>query len=99
MAVPFLLGLVAAVTLGSASPTRRNINYVVHESREHTPAQWTKREDSPLNPNAALPLRFGLRQQNLHRMYEFLDSVSNPQSESYGQHWTQEQVASTFAPR
>ncbi|KAH8812884.1 Pro-kumamolisin, activation domain-containing protein [Xylogone sp. PMI_703] len=94
----WLLGILVITTLGATSTTRRYLNHVIHERREHTPPEWTKREDLPLNPNGALPLRFGLRQQNLHLIDEFLDSVSNPESKSYGQHWTHEQVASTFTP-
>ena len=94
-----LLGLLAVPALGSSSPTRRDVDYIVHESRGQVPTQWIKRSNLPIDPGSLLPLRIGLRQQNLHRLYEFIDSVSNPQSETYGQHWTLEEVTKAFRPR
>ncbi|KAG5346761.1 hypothetical protein C0989_000262, partial [Termitomyces sp. Mn162] len=43
-------------------------------------------------------MRFGLKQENLHRIEEMLLAVSHPQSPTYGQHWTPSAVVETFAP-
>jgi tripeptidyl-peptidase-1 len=68
----------------------------LHEKRTHLPAGWSRvrKHDSA----AILPLRFGLSQSNIHRIEEFLDDVSHPDSPNYGNHWTPSQIASTFAP-
>ena len=69
---------------------------VTHEKRETVHGQWTKvgraATDTPLI------LRIGLKQQNLERAEEFIHAISNPRSETYGQHWSPEQVAEVFAP-
>lgn len=84
----FLLPFVWAV-LGS-SPKR------VFEKREVPPVDWAKshRPDS----EGFIPIQIGLKQANIDRLEEFLTSVSHPKSSQYGQHWTAEQVARTFAP-
>ncbi|KII91002.1 hypothetical protein PLICRDRAFT_684337 [Plicaturopsis crispa FD-325 SS-3] len=43
-------------------------------------------------------MRFGLSQQNLHRLEELLMEISHPDSPQYGQHWRPEKVVETFAP-
>ncbi len=87
----------ALLAVGLAFPTAgRHEDAVVHESRSTLPAGWTRAERA--NPDGVLPLRIGLKQQNLHRADEFLDAVSSPTSSRYGQHWTAQEVADMFAP-
>ena len=43
-------------------------------------------------------MRFGLVQQNLHRVEEMLMSVSHPASSKYAQHFTPTEIIDTFAP-
>ena len=43
-------------------------------------------------------MRFGLAQQNFHKVEEILMSVSHPESPTYAQHFTPMQVIGTFAP-
>lgn len=95
--------LTAALPAASAdfeSPEFPNIihrtPHVVHEERRGIPQNWWKH--SKLHSRAVLPMRIGLRQQNLHRAEEFLLSVSHPDSPDFGKHWTAKQVAETFAP-
>ncbi|OAA73958.1 Peptidase S53, propeptide [Cordyceps fumosorosea ARSEF 2679] len=49
-------------------------------------------------PSAAVPVRIALAQRNLDRGMELLLAVADPDSPTYGRHYTQQQVADTFAP-
>jgi tripeptidyl-peptidase I len=69
---------------------------VVHESRGPAPMGWTNLGRHAAD--AVLPLRFGLAQSNLDKLEEYLLGVSHPESPDYGNHWTADQVAKTFAP-
>ncbi|KAK4047243.1 hypothetical protein OIV83_005547 [Microbotryomycetes sp. JL201] len=68
----------------------------VFEKRSSAPPSWTRLGNQP-SPDLLLPLRFGLAQQNLDRIDEVLYSVSHPDSEDYGKHWTVDQVRDFFA--
>lgn len=78
----------------AAPPATRN-NYIVHETRVDHPS-WTATRR--LEGHVLLPLRIGLRQQNLEDLPDLLMSVSDPTSPSFGQHWSPEKVADAFAP-
>lgn len=68
----------------------------VFEKRDVLPWDWA--ESHIPDPSTLIPVKIGLKQANIDRLEEFLDSVAHPQSSQYGQHWTPEQVAKTFAP-
>ena len=88
--------LSCAFTLTLALPSRR-ADHVVHEKRAFDPVEdWVRTRK--LEADKVLPMRFGLTQQNLHRIEEMLMSVSHPSSPSYGKHFTPEEVVDTFAP-
>lgn len=70
--------------------------HVVHEKRFSPPPKWKR--SARLHPQAVLPVRIGLTQQNLHRAEEFLNQVSHPESPLYGQHWSASKIADMFAP-
>ncbi|EGO00779.1 hypothetical protein SERLA73DRAFT_159455 [Serpula lacrymans var. lacrymans S7.3] len=72
------------------------VPYTVHEKRTSLPMGWShsRRHDS----SAALPLRFGLTQNNIADIGEYLHDVSHPDSPNYGKHWTASQIAEAFAP-
>ncbi|KAF8576121.1 subtilisin-like protein [Ramaria rubella] len=95
----FSLSLVAVAfsTIGIswATPALNSRN-VVHEKRAFEPASWSR--SRKLGSDVVLPMRFGLKQNNVHRVEEFLMDVSHPESPNYGKHWTADQVADTFAP-
>lgn len=92
------LTLLASLTLVSASPAPLlDIPHSIHERRSEPPKGWKKR--NVLDRGAVLPMRIGLKQQNLDKTWEWLSSVSHPESEKYGQHWTAKEVAEAFAPR
>ncbi|KAE9408682.1 subtilisin-like protein [Gymnopus androsaceus JB14] len=94
----FLLLLTLACTgvLASPNPSPVLSPFVLHERRSHVPSGWSlsRRHDS----SATIPLRFGLKQSNTHRIDEYLYDVSHPSSANYGKHWTAAQVAAAFAP-
>ncbi|KAI0629798.1 subtilisin-like protein [Trametes polyzona] len=83
------------VALAAALPSRRH-NLVLHEKRAMEPVDWTL--SRKLEPDAVLPMRFGLTQNNLHRIEEMLMSVAHPNSPTYGQHFSPEDVVDIFAP-
>ncbi|KDR74449.1 hypothetical protein GALMADRAFT_227502 [Galerina marginata CBS 339.88] len=82
-------------TLANAVPSPRS-HHVVHERRAVEPLDWN--QDRRLEPHRILPMRFGLAQQNMHRLEELLLEVSHPESPKYGQHYSAAEVVETFAP-
>ena len=84
-----LLGVALAI------PSPRS-DHVVHETRAAEPIHWAK--TGRLDSNSVLPMRFGLAQENLHRLEEMLMSVSHPESPKYSQHFTPMEVVDIFAP-
>lgn len=88
----FSLSLAA---LATALPSRR-FNHVVHEKRTFEPIDWI--QDRRLEAHKILPMRIGLTQQNLHRVEEMLMAVSHPESATYGQHLSPDEVIDLFAP-
>ncbi|MCJ1312860.1 hypothetical protein MMC25_006536 [Agyrium rufum] len=87
----FTLGAFAATAL--AAPSSR---YVLHEKRDVAPWGWSK--TSALEPHNVLPMKIALTQANMDRLEELLMTVSHPESEQYGQHWSSKKIAETFAP-
>jgi tripeptidyl-peptidase-1 len=79
-----------------ASAPPRRANYVVHERRAVGSVDLVKTRR--VEPHRNLTIRIGLAQQNLHQLEEELMSVSQPESPTYGQHWSPERVAEHFAP-
>jgi subtilase family serine protease len=90
--LPFIVTLLG---VASAVPSPRS-DHVMHETRISESSYWTK--TGRLNSNKVLPMRFGLIQQNLHRLEEMLMSVSHPESPKYAQHFTSKEVVDIFAP-
>lgn len=67
---------------------------VLHERRTTPVSPRAVRVD----PDAIIPIRIGLRQQNLDVAEERLMEVSHPSSHKYGQHLSAEEVHKMFAP-
>ncbi|GAB7355963.1 hypothetical protein MBLNU459_g6595t1 [Dothideomycetes sp. NU459] len=88
-----LTGLVA---LAAAGPIPES--HVVHERRgiSHASSRWVKRDR--VQKDAILPIRVGLKQNNLQKGHEWLMDVSHPDSPNYGKHWTSEDVIAAFQP-
>jgi tripeptidyl-peptidase I len=91
------LAVLASAVFAVASPTPKHSSHVVHERRDKAPQGWVKR--SRVQGDFVLPLRIGLKQQNLDRAHEFIDAVSNPKSSKYASYWSAKEVADMFAPR
>lgn len=68
----------------------------VHEKRTELPSGWVKRDI--LDRRAILPMKIALTQSNLDKGSQWLDEVSDPDSEKYGYHWTAKEIADAFAP-
>jgi len=90
-----LFAIVFSTVAAQAAHIPRS-GYVVHEKRDAAPEPWTRTRR--LAPDVMLPMRFGLQQQNIHRLEELLLEVSHPDSANYGKHWSPAQLAETFAP-
>lgn len=89
------ISLVALAGMVLAMPSRR-ATHVLHEKRAMEPVEWTK--SRRVEPDWVLPMRFGLVQSNLDKIEDMLMSVSSPNSPTFGQHFTPEQLIETFAP-
>ena len=71
--------------------------HVQHEKRSATSdSPWQRK--SRVQADAIVPLRIGLVQTNLEKGYEHLLSISHPESSSYGQHLSADEVHELFAP-
>lgn len=88
-----LLAISAFVSLAASAPLR----YVVE--RRSLNSLWAPHPTAEPSPDLVLPLRIGLTQQNLDRLEAELYAVSNPDSASYGSHWTPQRVADFFKPK
>jgi tripeptidyl-peptidase-1 len=77
-------------------PSSSSPGYHLHEKREYPSRAWNKRDR--VLPSAILPMKIGLKQQNLEKGYGYLTDVSDPSSPNYAKHWTEDQVHDAFAP-
>jgi tripeptidyl-peptidase-1 len=93
---PLLCFCLAAISYTLAfSFKSRHGDFILHEKRPDYP-DWKlyQRLESHVN----IPLRIGLKQQNLDSISDYLMAVADPDSPTYGQHWSQEEVVKVFAP-
>jgi tripeptidyl-peptidase-1 len=90
-----LLQVLSICSIALAASTQR-VNHIVHERRKTEPLGWVRslRADA----DDIIPLRIGMRQQNLHMLEDLLMDVAHPASPTYGRHWTPEKVVDFFAP-
>jgi len=72
--------------------------YVLHEARSVSPSLGSWRKTDRVQGDAIVPLRIGLKQNNLEAGPEHLMSVSHPESPRYGQYLSPEEVHDLFAP-
>lgn len=89
--------LVAVAPSVSATPGHGNKHHVVHEKRHAQHPSW-KRHVAPPAADQVLPMKIGLKQRGLEHMDRYLLEVADPTSPRFGQHWTAQKVAATFAP-
>ncbi|TFK40518.1 subtilisin-like protein [Crucibulum laeve] len=91
----FLSFIAAFIGVALAAPSSQT-THVVHERRAADPVDWVK--SRRLDAEKILPMRFGLSQQNIHRLEEMLMEVSHPDSPKYGEHYSPADIIETFAP-
>jgi tripeptidyl-peptidase-1 len=92
------ISLIAVCSLAAgvlSAPTTKD-KHVVHERKPHLPAAW--RRSVKIHGDSVIPMKIALTQNNLHRAEEFLMEVSHPESPNFGQHWSAQKIAETFAP-
>lgn len=63
------LGALIALAAAAAVP----VNHVLHEKRDEPSVFWVKRDR--VAKDALLPMRIGLKQSNLHTLYDKLMEV------------------------
>ncbi|KZT34095.1 subtilisin-like protein [Sistotremastrum suecicum HHB10207 ss-3] len=90
-----MLSLLAFALLATAFATPIT-NHVVHEKRSVAAASWSLSHRA--SPDSPLPLRIGLKQSNIDKLYDELLDISHPDSPNYGNHWSPQQVADYFRP-
>jgi tripeptidyl-peptidase-1 len=90
------VSLVALTIASAVTASPLAARYAVHEKRDRIPKGWENVGKLPAD--MTLPMRIALKQSNLHLGHGHLMDVSDPTSESYGQHWSAERIAEYFAP-
>ncbi|KAJ4416113.1 hypothetical protein N0V82_006957 [Gnomoniopsis sp. IMI 355080] len=103
--IPILLGALTASSAlasplgGGLSVTKRDVprSHVLHERQlPHWSRTWEKK--SKVKKSALLPMRIGLRQNNLQEGHDLLMDRSNPESPNFGQRMDPREVIEFFAP-
>ncbi|GAM82590.1 hypothetical protein ANO11243_005720 [Dothideomycetidae sp. 11243] len=72
--------------------------HTVHEKRQSlaNTQRWIRRDR--VHARATLPVRIGLKQDNLNYGHDWLMRVSHPDSADYGKFWSSEDVIKAFQP-
>ena len=82
----------AAVTaLAAVVSSLPTSTHVLHEKRSGS-TSWAPDERMQPDPRIKLPVRIGLKENNLDLGHDLLMQVSEPDSEHYGKHWSPQQV-------
>ena len=89
----FVVCAIAALLTG-AFATPLAVHRVVHEKRSWPAPNQGDRVD----PESIVPIRIGLKQNNLENGHEWLMDVSHPSSKNYGKHLSAAEVHDLFAP-
>ena len=73
---------------------------VAHETRKSTQASELAASRSRVEAEAILPMRIALKpnEQALSKAETWLMEVSDPASEHFGRHWSQDEVVAAFRP-
>jgi len=86
---------VPLVTLLTALAQASPHGHKQHGIRKESHA-WRKIEKP--STEAVIPLRIGLKQQNLENGEKLLLATSDPTSDRYGRHYTPEEIMTLFQP-
>ncbi|KAJ6476116.1 subtilisin-like protein [Mycena sanguinolenta] len=92
-ALAALSGIPTALSAHHSAPI-----HIVHEKRVADPAFAGWAQSHRLESDKVIPLRVGLQQRNLDQVEALLLSVSHPESPTYGQHLSPEEIVNLFAP-
>lgn len=96
------LGLVAAllasVDLSALAIPTVISKHVLHEKRTTTSQRGKWQKGDRVHPQAIVPVRVALKQNGIDIGHDRLMAVSDPASQTYGQHLSPEEVNSLFAP-
>ena len=84
--------ILALAALVAGLPTT---NYVLHEKRSAT-TTWLHKDGVELDSRVELPIRVALTESNLDAGEELLMRVSDPDRDTYGQHYTADEVGIAF---
>lgn len=89
--MPLSISVAFTALVGLAASIAIPETHAVHEKRDAVSRQkWIKRDR--IEPHVKLPMRVGLKQNNLEKGHQWLMEVSHPDSPQYGQHWSQDKV-------
>lgn len=91
-----LFTTIAALSSIAGLTTAFSQEHVLHEKRNFLPHGW--RSHARAYKRDLVPVRIGLSQSNLNAAHDRLMEVSDPDHESYGKHWTDDDIAKFFAP-
>ena len=87
-----VLILSALFSLALAKPMARDMK--VHESRQNLPSGYVR--TGAADPSTQLKLRIALVQNNPQGLIEALYAVSTPESASYGEHLSKDEVGTSL---
>ena len=68
-----LAGVAFAILIGADARPNLSKRYELHEKRDYPSRAWHKRDR--VVPHAILPMKIGLKQQNLEKSYDYLMDV------------------------
>ena len=91
-----ILNGLAFMTQGLVASASSNTVHETRASSDEAHSNW--RLTSRLPPEAIVPVRIALKQQNLDAGIDRLMSISHPESPEYGKTLTTDEVTSLFAP-
>ena len=96
----FLLSFALVVLAEYSWPSQEAFKYVLHEEGKLLGPKWQKRSSmlSNVEESSGLTIRIAVKHQNLHLAETHVLGVSHPESASFGQHWTSQQIVEEFAP-
>ncbi|KAI1851872.1 hypothetical protein JX266_002725 [Neoarthrinium moseri] len=90
--------IITALWLGSlGTAIKPPTTDVVHEQR-HPDASSTLIKRWKPHSGLQLPMRIGLKQNNIEKAPRWLMDVAHPTSKKYGKHWTAQEVIEAFKP-
>lgn len=88
----FSAAILLELALGAVTPP----SLVLHEKRDHVPAEWIKRSAAPRDLVA--PIRIAISQRNAALGHDMLMDIADPDSANFGKLWTAQEIHDFFSP-